>query len=171
MFVGNIEEGVKVMAIAPLPQQEELELFEMPWPKPAARSLSVAPEGEWESADQGPVATITELFPYQGRRVVHRSTAVRRRRLLLGGIVVAVLLALALPLRSLGAVTTSGVATPGGSPAGLGDGTPYVVQPGDTLASIARSINPSADQAKLIGELRTVVGSSVVVPGEHVILP
>ena len=159
------------MAIAPLPQQEELELFEMPWPKPVTRSTSVAHEHEWDSVDQAQVATITELFPHQDRSVAHRSTAVRRRRLLLGGIIVAILLALALPLRSLGAVTTSGVATPGGSPAGLGDGTPYVVQPGDTLASIARSINPSADQAKLISELHSEVGSSVVVPGEHVILP
>jgi transposase-like protein len=46
----------------------------------------------------------------------------------------------------------------------------YVVQPGDTVSSIARDINPvdpSRARTLLVHEL----GSSVVVPGEHVIIP
>lgn len=159
------------MAIAPLPQQEELELFEMPWPKSTKRSNEIAENSEWFDGEHLQVATITELFPGQERSVAHRTSTVRRRRLVLAAIVTALVLVLALPLRSLGTVTTSGVVTPGGTPSGLGDGTPYVVQPGDTLASIARAINPSGDQSKLVSELRSEVGSSVVVPGEHVILP
>ena len=46
-----------------------------------------------------------------------------------------------------------------------------MVQAGDTLASIARAINPSANQGQLINQMRAEVGSSVVVPGEHLILP
>jgi predicted Zn-dependent protease len=46
----------------------------------------------------------------------------------------------------------------------------YVVQPGDTVAVIAREMNPvdpEAARAQLVAEL----GSSVVVPGEHVLIP
>jgi predicted Zn-dependent protease len=46
----------------------------------------------------------------------------------------------------------------------------YVVQPGDTVNSIARMINPvdpKVARADLVREL----DSSVVVPGEHVLIP
>jgi hypothetical protein len=46
----------------------------------------------------------------------------------------------------------------------------YVVQSGDTIGSIAKNVNPvnpSYAQALLVREL----GSSVVVPGEHVLIP
>ena len=60
---------------------------------------------------------------------------------------------------------------PSGVTTGLPDGSLYVVQPGDTLASIAHRINPAGDQAALVRALRTTVGSPVVVPGEHIVLP
>ena len=177
VFVGITEQGVRAMAIAPLPQQEELALFEMPWPKPVLRVASTPAlevDGMAEGAADGPWASISELFPSgseQAQSARHRAATYRRRRLVLLAVVVGVVLSLALPLKSLGAVTTSGVATPSGTPAGLGEGTPYVVQAGDTLASIARAINPSANQGQLINQMRAEVGSSVVVPGEHLILP
>ena len=46
----------------------------------------------------------------------------------------------------------------------------YVVEPGDTVTSIATHVNPwqpSVARQALIREL----GSSVVVPGEHVLIP
>ena len=46
----------------------------------------------------------------------------------------------------------------------------YVVQPGDTVSSIARDMNPTNPteaRALLVHEL----GSSVVVAGEHVLIP
>jgi transposase-like protein len=46
----------------------------------------------------------------------------------------------------------------------------YVVQPGNTVNSIAREMNPanpSLARSLLVREL----GSTVVVPGEHVLIP
>ena len=52
----------------------------------------------------------------------------------------------------------------------LASGMVYVVQPGDTVISIAREMNPtnpSLARSLLVHEL----GSTVVVPGEHVLIP
>jgi Tfp pilus assembly protein FimV len=49
-------------------------------------------------------------------------------------------------------------------------GQVYVVKSGDTLASIAAQANPDRAGA-LTQELAREVGSSVVVPGEHVFIP
>jgi LysM repeat protein len=103
---------------------------------------------------------------------VHRrasSVAVRRRAAGLGVVVVALVL-LALPLRALGAVTVDGRPTPGAVPAGLAPGSVYVVQAGDTLASIAARVNPAAAPA-IARELAVATGASTVVPGEHVVVP
>jgi hypothetical protein len=46
----------------------------------------------------------------------------------------------------------------------------YVVQPGDTVSSLAALVNPvdpSQARRALVGEL----GSRFVVPGEHVLIP
>jgi hypothetical protein len=95
--------------------------------------------------------------------------SVRRRRVGLGVVLLSVVL-LALPLRALGAVTVDGRPTPGAVPAGLAPGSVYVVQPGDTLRSIAAQVDPAAIGATA-RELATSTGASVVVPGEHVRIP
>ena len=96
---------------------------------------------------------------------------IRRRRVAVGlGVIVALIL-LSLPFQALGGRTVTGQLAPSGVTTGLPDGSLYVVEPGDTLASIAHRINPTGDQAALIRALRTTVGSSVVVPGEHIVLP
>ena len=46
----------------------------------------------------------------------------------------------------------------------------YVVQPGDTVGSIARAMNP-VDPAFARRLLVKELDSSVVVPGEHVLIP
>ncbi len=90
------------------------------------------------------------------------SPRVRRRRVVLGVVVLALLVLLALPIRSIGGSTLAQAApTPGEE---------YIVKAGDTLASIAARAEPShaaALSARLAGE----VGSTVVVPGEHVFIP
>jgi Tfp pilus assembly protein FimV len=87
---------------------------------------------------------------------------VRRRRVVLGAMVLGLLVLLALPIRVLGGSTLA--------QAPPSKGQVYVVKSGDTLASIAAQANP--DRAgSLTQELAREVGSSVVVPGEHVFIP
>ena len=90
---------------------------------------------------------------------------VRRRRVVLVAVaaVVAILLVLlALPIRQLGGSTLA--------QAGPTPGQVYVVKTGDTLASIAGRAD-AAHAASLVPQLAREVGSSVVVPGEHILIP
>ena len=83
--------------------------------------------------------------PRSGRDVSVRARTLARRRRTLGlGVVLVAVTLLAMPLRALGAVTVAGQPTPAGVPAGLAPGSVYVVQPGDTLRSIALRVNPAA---------------------------
>jgi hypothetical protein len=87
---------------------------------------------------------------------------VRRRRMVVGLAVAVLLILLALPIRAIGG-STAGPQVPT-----LGHG--YVVQNGDTLASIAGRADP-AHAVALTERLAQETGSSVVVPGEHVFIP
>jgi Tfp pilus assembly protein FimV len=87
---------------------------------------------------------------------------VRRRRVVLALVVLGLLVLLALPIEALGG-STVGQAPPS-------KGQVYVVKAGDTLASIAAQAHPAAAGA-LTQRLAHEVGSSVVVPGEHVFIP
>ena len=87
---------------------------------------------------------------------------VRRRRVVLGAVVLGLLVLLALPVRAFGGSTLA--------QAPPTKGQVYVVRVGDTLASIAAQAD-SAGAGMLTQELAHEVGSSVVVPGEHVFIP
>ena len=159
------------MAIAPLPQIEELEESDLPWPRP--HLTLVGAQRRTAGIDPAPIEPIRpSVRPATTERRRPRASArIHRRRLVAALGAVALVVVLALPLTATGTVTVSGQATPGGTPAGLMDGTVYAVQPGDTLASIAHRINPAADQRALVAQMAREVGSSVVVSGEHVLLP
>ncbi len=90
------------------------------------------------------------------------SPRVRRRRIALGAVVVALLVLLALPIRSFGGSTLA--------QAGPAQGQEYIVKAGDTLASIANRADP-AHAASLTGQLARETGTSLVVPGEHIFIP
>jgi hypothetical protein len=90
------------------------------------------------------------------------SPRVRRRRVVVGAVVLFLLVLLALPIRALGGSTLAQDA-----PA---QGQLYIVKAGDTLASIADRADP-AHAAALTGRLVRETGSSLVVPGEHVFIP
>ena len=94
-----------------------------------------------------------------------------RRRTVVGAVaLVAGLAVLGWPGHALGGVTGSGLPTDLATGSSLASGMVYVVQPGDTVGSIARAINPvdpGAARVALVRELR----SNVVVPGEHVLVP
>jgi LysM repeat protein len=105
------------------------------------------------------------------RAVARRSARLARRRAISLGLVAAVaVVLLSLPLRSLAAVTVDGQVTPTASPTGLVPGSVYVVHAGDTLRSIARRVQ-GGDVAKIERQLALSVGSSMLVPGEHVDIP
>jgi hypothetical protein len=76
--------------------------------------------------------------------------------------VLVLLVLLALPIRSFGGSTLAQAA-----PA---PGQEYIVKTGDTLASIADRADP-AHAAGLTERLSRQVGSTVVVPGEHIFIP
>jgi hypothetical protein len=98
--------------------------------------------------------------PLHQRRAQRARLVQRRRRALATLVIVSALTILALPGHTLGATTGSGLSTD------LANSS----QPGDTLGSIAKDVNPvnpSLARSLLAHEL----GSSVVVPGEHVLIP
>jgi hypothetical protein len=101
------------------------------------------------------------VLPGQPARIAP-SPRVRRRRVVLGAVVLGLLVLLALPIRALGGSTLAQAAP--------SQGQVYVVQAGDTLASIAAKANPT-QAGVLTQQLVREVGSSVVVPGEHVFIP
>jgi hypothetical protein len=90
------------------------------------------------------------------------SPRVQRRRMILGAVAVVLLILLALPIRAIGGKTLAG--------AGPTVGQEYVVRSGDSLASIAARV----DGGKVPGleqRLAREAGSSVLVPGEHLLIP
>ena len=90
------------------------------------------------------------------------SAAVQRRRAVLGVVVVVLLVLLMLPVRALGGKTVAGAApTPGQE---------YVVRTGDSIASIASRVG-GGNVAGLERQLVNEVGSNVLVPGEHLLIP
>ncbi len=146
------------MAIAPLPDWEDLDALTET--RPPLRLLP-SPGGSSRAVDPGPCA------PTAGRmRPTRRSWSnARRKRLRRTGLAllfVGLLGGLAAPVSSL-----AGTSTPA-----LVRGEIYTVHPGDTLASIALRLDPSAAQEpRLVAEMSAQTGSPTVVVGEHIVLP
>ncbi|HEX3461151.1 MAG TPA: LysM peptidoglycan-binding domain-containing protein [Acidimicrobiales bacterium] len=122
---------------------------------------------DWPAtAGESPILALVP-DPVPVRRVRRRvSSAVRLRRTLLAltGLMV---VGLALPLGGAG-----GPSHPSGSAlAGTTHPIEYIVQPGDTLWSIATAVDPSADPRPLVAKLASQTGSDTVEPGEHITVP
>jgi hypothetical protein len=116
------------------------------------------------------VAPVRVGRPLAARRHARARMHQRRRRSLGALAVVGALTFLAWPGAALGGVTGAGLPTDLAGSSTLASGAVYVVQPGDSVTSIARLMNPLAPRvarAALVHEL----GSAVVVPGEHVLIP
>lgn len=104
------------------------------------------------------------------RRAARRRMLARRRRALLVSMIVISVVILAWPGHAFGGETGLGAPADASSGATLSAGMVYVVQPGDTVTSIARLIepwDPAIARRALVHEL----GADVVVPGEHVLVP
>jgi hypothetical protein len=104
------------------------------------------------------------------RRAARARMMKRRRRTILAFALLLGLVILAWPGHAFGGETGAGLPTDLANSSVLASGMNYVVQPGDTVNSIARMMNPldpKVARADLVRELQ----SSVVVPGEHVLIP
>ena len=104
------------------------------------------------------------------RRAARARMLSRRRRSMVGLAAVISVVVLAWPGHAFGGVNTSGVLSDQASASQFSSGMIYVVGVHDTLSSIARAINPS-DSATARRVLVRELGSSVVVAGEHVLVP
>jgi hypothetical protein len=138
-------------------------------PRPGAYRL-VAGHDRPEQASHGHRPRPTRGPGSWPERAAGPSAAVRRRRVLLGTVAAALLGALALPWGGAGGRP---LATPGSALAGapVAHNALYIVQPGDSLWTIAQRLDPGSDPRPVVARLAAQVGGDSVVPGEHLILP
>jgi hypothetical protein len=118
-----------------------------------------------------PSPRVLRQGPSLAQRRRSRARLRRRRQRFAALLVLAgALTILALPGHVYGATTGAGLSTDLANSSVLASGMDYVVQPGDSVTSIARDMNPT-DPAEAQSLLVSELGSSVVVPGEHVLIP
>ncbi len=154
--------------------------FDLFDPDAHAGSLPVAGDGlhdlaPWNDPTARPARPQLRLV--EGGRVARPAVARHALRTVLGGLTLAVLVALAAfgAVHLLGAdAAASGPASTAESlhPAGADASTPsasavVVVQPGDTLWAIARRIKPTGDIRPLVDELADRAGGAAVVSGQR----
>lgn len=108
--------------------------------------------------------------PVQLRRAARARMLRRRRRAVAVAATVVALVILAWPGHAFGGTTAAGVGFDQQGGATLQAGEVYVVQPGDSVNSIARLINPWSPQLARRA-LERELHSDFVVPGEHVAVP
>lgn len=145
--------------------------------KPALAPVSVTPQEQ--SRDMTAILTYptnpptvrqpvvdpldTEALGACSQRTEQRAEVYRRRRLL----VLAVLLSLCVGLWSFWHSADTATPQQNRSP----DAVVVVVEPGDTLWSIATWLNSGADPRPLVDALSELVGSSNVYPGQRLEIP
>ena len=137
-------------------------------------------EEEWSPSEEfgrhlelvAPVAPrlLRAGVPVSVRRAARERMLRRRRRASLVAAVVVSLVILAWPGHAFGGVTGTGAASDTSLGASLSSGMVYVVQNGDSLTSVAEKVDPS-HVATVRLALERELGSRVVVPGEHVLIP
>jgi hypothetical protein len=108
--------------------------------------------------------------PLAQRRADRERVLRRRRRTLVAMAIVAGLAVLSWPGHAFGGTTGAGLSTDLANSSILASGMDYVVQPSDSLNSIASLMNP-VDPAEARVALLHELASSVVVPGEHILIP
>ena len=142
------------MAIAPLPDPELLDALTAT--RPPLRLLSFPGDGVGADDQVALLPRPSGVVPDRHRLRIGRAAVALVAAGLLAG--------LALPVRDLAGTN------PNPNPE-FRAGATYVVRSGDTLASIARRLDPAADQHALVAEMARETGSQTVVAGEHIVLP
>jgi hypothetical protein len=135
----------------------------------AVTTVALAVEADtWRPACSG--AHEACASPRRARGSNRAAAARKRRNILLLLVAAGILVALALPWGGAGGRP---LATPG--PARAGDAPVahelYIVQPGDTLWSIAQRLVPGGDPRPIEQELEAQTRGDVVVPGQRLVLP
>jgi len=126
----------------------------------------------WAGVPTGTVPTLRRLPDIGSRPLPDRPTRIRRRRLAALVLVVglAVLLAVGLgAVADLAEVGATGPQPVSGQPAPVA-GQTYVVQPGDTLWTIAEEIAPGDDPRPVVDALRDANGGPELEVGTELIL-
>lgn len=143
----------------------------------AAVEVFESDEGHYETRPHLRLVSVaTEPTPLRsGRSLAQRRAARarmmrRRRRTLVGLALGSGLAILSFPGHAFGGVTGVGLPTDLANSSVLASGFSYVVQSGDTVSSIAKMMNP-LDPALARRALVQSIDSTVVVPGEHVVIP
>lgn len=129
-----------------------------------AVSGSAVETAPW-TAPRLPATTGLRLAPAPAERLP--ASTYRRRRAVAAGLVVALVLAVYAALGMLG----GGPLPVPDRPSELRGGTTYVVQPGDTLWSIAERLEPEGDPRPVVDRLVAAHGGSVLHVGERLRLP
>lgn len=105
------------------------------------------------------------------RRAPSRRVALRRRRLIALAAMVVLVLFLQLAVHTASAWLGSGsLAAPEPRPAAAA-GSVYVVQPGDTLWTLARRAQPTGDLRPLVGRLAAAQDGQPLQAGQRIVLP
>ena len=105
-----------------------------------------------------------------GLRAPSRRVALRRRRLIALAALVVFVLVLQLAVHTASAWLGSGsLAAPEPRPAAAG--SVYVVQPGDTLWTLARRAQPNGDLRPLVGRLAAAHDGRPLQAGQRIVLP
>ena len=140
-------------------------------------AIEVVEFEEFEDVEERPylrLVTTPEVFrtgPSLANRRAARARMIKRRRRTLVALALTLgLVILAWPGHAFGGETGAGLPNDLANSSVLASGMNYIVQPGDTVNSIARMMNPvepKVARADLVREL----DSAVVVPGEHVLIP
>ena len=106
-------------------------------------------------------------------RAPSRRVALRRRRLIAAAVAVLFVLVLQLAVHTASAWLGSGsLAAPEPRPtAAAAEGAVYVVQPGDTLWTLARRAQPTGDLRPLVGRLAAAQDGRALQAGQRIVLP
>jgi nucleoid-associated protein YgaU len=120
----------------------------------------------WAPSD----AKVLVRVSHPPRALVPSRHTYTRRRIVAALVLTALVLLAWAGLREVG--VTTAVSAPGRAVAGAPvSGPRYVVQPGDTLWSIARRIDPGGDPRPLVDRLAAAHVSAQLVAGEVIVLP
>jgi nucleoid-associated protein YgaU len=124
-------------------------------------AIATAPSHQAPSRPSRPVLVVLPPVTRSGARIY------RRRRLAVLGAALSLLVLPALVMAASGSSTPARPASAPAAPAVAPAAAVYVVQPGDTLWSIAHQVEPHADPRDVVDRLVELNGSGALQPGQR----